>query len=149
MITLPSEDTSSNMDLWTGRRIAALAGSKKKEEAVNKDNKKELRAQYKEMKYEAGIYRVINQQTGRYYLASTTDIQAIRNRFDFAQKIGSHTAFSIKMGQDLAKYGVNSFSLEILEVLDMKPDMTPEKIKGELKLLVAMWREAHSEDDIY
>jgi len=116
---------------------------------VNRDNRKELKAQYKEMKHEAGIYRMINRESGRYYLASTTDLQAIRNRFDFAKKTGSHTAFAIKMGHDLAKYGVAGFSLETLEILDIKPEMTPGQITSELKVLEAMWRETHSEDDIY
>ncbi len=116
---------------------------------MEKDNRKELLAQYKEMKREAGIYRMVNNETGRYFLASTTDLQAIKNRFDFARKTGSHTAFSIKMGKDLAEYGPDSFSLETLEVLDMKPEMTPAQIKNDLKLLMEMWREAHKEDDIY
>jgi len=116
---------------------------------MTKDNRKELKAQYKEMKHDAGIYRMVNNPTGKYFLATTTDLQAIKNRFDFAQKTGSHTAFTLKMGQDLAEYGVAAFSLETLEVLDMKPDMTPDQIKKDLKALEALWRETHSGDDFY
>jgi hypothetical protein len=116
---------------------------------MNKDNKKALKAQYKEMQHEAGIYRMINNRTGRYYLAGTTDLQAIKNRFDFAQKTGSHSAFTLKMGQDLLEYGVSGFSLETLVVLEIKPDMSPAQIRSELKVLEALWRETHSEDDFY
>lgn len=116
---------------------------------MTRDNRKELKAQYKEIKHDAGIYRMVNTKTGRYYLASTMDLQAIRNRFDFAKKTGSHTAFTIKMGRDLEEFGVDSFGLETLEVLDMKPDMTPGQIKSELKILEALWRETHPDDDVY
>jgi hypothetical protein len=53
------------------------------------------------------------------------------------------------MGQDLLEYGVSGFSLETLVVLEIKPDMSPAQIRSELKVLEALWRETHSEDDFY
>ncbi|MDF2545383.1 MAG: hypothetical protein K0R93_281 [Anaerosolibacter sp.] len=104
-------------------------------------NRKELIAQYKEMKHDAGVYRIVNHQTGEYFLSSNSDIQSIYNKFDFAKKVKSYDAVHKKLANPMKEYGFDSFSIEVLELLDVTPEMTTAEIKKALKVLEDLWRE--------
>jgi len=115
----------------------------------DKERRKELLAQYKEKSPEAGIYRITNKETGKYFLGSSSDLPGVYNRFEFGRKVGSYGTLPLKMSADLKKFGFEGFVIEVLETLEVKPGMTAGEIKNELKLLEKMWREEHPADDLY
>ena len=45
------------------------------------------------------------------------------------------------MAPDVRTFGIAAFSLEILEVLDVRPEMTQTEILADLKTLEELWRE--------
>jgi hypothetical protein len=108
---------------------------------ASKLERKELMAKYKEMKHDAGVYRIINNQTGKYLLGSDSNIKTIYNKFEFGKTTGSYDVLSRKLTNEFKQYGYDSFSIEILDLLDIKPEATSAEIKEELKLLEEMWRE--------
>ncbi|MBB6215205.1 hypothetical protein HNQ80_001294 [Anaerosolibacter carboniphilus] len=101
-------------------------------------NRKELIAQYKELKHDAGVYRVVNHQTGRYFLSNSSDINSIYNKFEFAKKVNSYDVMHKKLANDMKQYGFDSFSIEVLELLDITPEMTNVEIQKDLKILEAL-----------
>ncbi len=112
-------------------------------------NRKELLAQYKEIKYDAGVYRVINNQTGKYFLGNSSDMKSVYNKFDFAKKVNSYDVVNKKLANDMKQYGFDSFSIEVLDLLDTTPEMTTAEIRKDLKLLEAIWREKLGTDNEY
>ena len=44
---------------------------------------------------------------------------------------------------------MEAFALEVLEVLDVKPEMTPEQIREDLEALEALWRERQDPNLLY
>ena len=103
--------------------------------------RKELKANYRQSPPEAGVYRLLNTYTGRFYLASTTDLASIRSKIEFARSTGSPGVFDYKMRPDLAKTGIAAISLEILETVSPDSTTTPEELKKDLSTLVELWRE--------
>ena len=112
-------------------------------------NRKELIAKYKELEHIAGVYRIINNETKSYYLGTSSDIQGVFNKLEFAKKIGSTNPLPQKMRKDISENGLDNFSVEILEVLEVKPGTDEMELKKELKLLKDMYREANGADMEY
>ena len=46
-----------------------------------------------------------------------------------------------RLSKDIRQYGIDAFSLEVLEVLETKPEMTPAEILEDLATLEELWRE--------
>jgi hypothetical protein len=42
---------------------------------------------------------------------------------------------------DARQVGLDAFELEILEVVEVRPEMTPAEIRADLATLEALWRE--------
>lgn len=106
----------------------------------NEDRKQKI-ADYKQAKQEAAVYRMVSQQTGKYYLNSTTDMKGLYNRIEFAKATGSSTALPLVLAHEEKLYGIDNFKIEVLEVLDIKPEMTYDEIKSAIKQLEKLWRE--------
>ncbi|KPU44774.1 hypothetical protein OXPF_18600 [Oxobacter pfennigii] len=104
-------------------------------------SRKEMIAQYKEAKLDMGVYRIKNVKTGKYLLGSTTDIKNIYNKFEFGAQTSTPGVFPRKLAADITEYGFDNFSIEVLELLDVKPEMTKSEIDEELKLLEDIWRD--------
>lgn len=56
----------------------------------------------------------------------------MRNRLDFARSTKSPGALHGRLRKDVAQYGIDAFSLEVLEVLDAKPEATVTPYSAEL-----------------
>lgn len=106
-----------------------------------KHDRKELLAQYKQTINDVGVYRIINNITGEYLLSSDSNIKSIYNKFEFAKSTNTPSFVSRKIASVLSEYGLNNFSVEVLELLDNKPEMTQSEIDEDLKLLEEIWRE--------
>jgi hypothetical protein len=103
--------------------------------------RKELRDQYEQRRPEAGVYRFVNRRNNRVLLGSSLDLARVRNKLEFARSTNSPSALDYRLKQDIQQFGIDSFDLEVLEVLQIKPQMTPAQIREELVALEALWRE--------
>lgn len=115
----------------------------------NKLNRKELKAQYKQSKPDAGVYRIINNKTGKYFMDSCLDTKGECNKFEFVKKTNSYTFMHGKLSNAIREQGFDNFSFEVLELLDIKPEMTDDEIKEDLKTLEEIWRDKLGTDDEY
>jgi hypothetical protein len=104
---------------------------------MDKDRKKELSAQYKQAKKQAGVYRIYNKENHKSFVASAPDLTSVNGR-KFMLETGKHDN---KMLQDeWNQYGEKAFVFEILEVLMEKDEPFYDK-RGELKKLEEKWLE--------
>ena len=111
--------------------------------------RRELKAQYRERKTEAAVYRILNSRNGKSLLGTTTNLEALRNRVDFAKSTGSPSGFDGRLAADIREFGLAAFSLEILEVLPMTAEKSRTTLLNELKLLEQLWREKLGGQPLY
>ncbi|MDO3412135.1 DUF2087 domain-containing protein [Saccharibacillus sp. CPCC 101409] len=97
----------------SAQSAAKKAQSNPKEESpVNR--RKELQAIYKEIKQEAGVYRVVHTASGRSFVASLPNLKSMSGR-QFELNNGSFQ--NKELQQDWNQYGADAFEFEVLEVL--------------------------------
>jgi len=107
----------------------------------HEQNRRELKAEYKEQRPEAGVYRILNPRTGRGLLGSTSNLKSARNRLDFARSTGSTGALDMRLKQAITAADVAALEFEVLEVLAPDPAATARQINDDLGTLEALWRE--------
>lgn len=98
--------------------------------------RKELISEYKEKKFRAGVFQIRNLATGKIYIESSVNLEAIWNRHRVQLKFGGHP--NAELQKDWNAYGEESFAYEILEEIDQKEGMDLQK---EVKILEAMYLE--------
>ncbi len=101
-------------------------------------SKKELKNEYKLMKFPTGVYQITNTVNNKILIGCSTDLNAIWNRIRTQLKFGS---FMIdEMQKDWNTYGEDKFRYEILS--ELKQD-DPEKTdySKDLKVLEEMYLE--------
>jgi hypothetical protein len=108
---------------------------------MNEQSRKQLRAQYKQTHPEAGVYRIFNTQNNKMLLGSTTNLPSIRNKVEFAKSTNTPGALDHRLREDICKFGIDAFMLEVLEVLSISPERTAAQIREDLTALEALWRE--------
>ena len=113
------------------------------------DRRRELRARFDGRHLKAGVYALRNGVTGRVLLASTPDIAALRNKLAFAQQTNTPSALDRRLAADLREYGIGAFTLEVLDVFDVLPDMTPRTVHADLDALEQLWREKLAGSPLY
>lgn len=106
-------------------------------------DKKELREQYKNRIVIGGIYAIKNTVNGKIFLDSTTDLKGSRNRFEF---FGSPNP---KMTADWSAQKGEGFIFEVLEELQKSETQTDKEFKDDLKLLLEIWAEKYSTQNLY
>jgi hypothetical protein len=116
---------------------------------MDKTRRKELRAQAKETRPLAGVYRMVNTRTGKALLATTTNLPNVQSKLEFSQSTKTANVLDLRLHADIRLYGIESFTLEVLETLEVIPEMTPDQIKDDLKTLEELWREKFGEADLY
>ncbi|GAA3412681.1 GIY-YIG nuclease family protein [Paenibacillus hodogayensis] len=99
------------------------------------DRRKELVEQYKELKTEAGIYKIENTRNGKLFVASTNNFKSM-NRMRMMLGLGSHPNRALQL--EWTQYGGDAFTFEVLEVLKKK-DSAYFDTKKELKKLEDQW----------
>jgi hypothetical protein len=103
--------------------------------------RRELRAHYETTRPEAGVYLIRNSRNGRALLGSTSNLASLRNKLAFARATDMPGALDLRLRGDIREFGIDAFSLEVLDVLDTKPDMTAAEILDDLAVLERLWRE--------
>jgi hypothetical protein len=107
----------------------------------DKARRKELQAHYKQIRPEGGIYRIINNANNKAFLGSTLDLAGVRKKLEFARSTNMTGVLDLRLREDIRTFGIDAFSLEVLEVLETTPEMTAEEIKRDLATLEELWRE--------
>lgn len=114
----------------------------------NGASRKDLIRQYKERQKIGGVYLIRNTLNGKLLLDATTDLQGIRNRFEFARKTGS--CVDLKLQADWDKQGGGgAFAFETLEELEKGEAQTEAGFKADIQLLKEMWLEKLGGGDFY
>lgn len=103
--------------------------------------KKELKAAYKEMKFQVGVYQIRNKINDRIFIGSSTNLEAIWNRHCFTLNMGSHRNKVLQ--KDWKEFGEANFVFEILEELEQK-DGDGLDYNKEVTLLEQMVKEGKS-----
>jgi|SRR3954469_25814535 len=116
---------------------------------ADRERRKELMASYRQRKTEAGVYRIVNRTNGKSLLGSTTDLASMGNKMAFAQTTGMPGALGLELRDDARAHGIGAFALEILEVLDVTPEMKAQAIRSDLATLEALWREKYDPALLY
>ena len=75
-------------------------------------SKKELKDQYKQMKFKMGVFQIENTVNGKIYIESSLDLNSIWNRYRFQLNGGLHK--NAELQKDWTKYGEEKFSYKIL-----------------------------------
>jgi hypothetical protein len=108
---------------------------------IDKARRKALTEQFQQAPPEAGVYRIVNRVTGKALFGSTASLAGIKNRFEFARSTKSTGALDHRLREDVASLGWDSFSLEIVDTIEVTPVMTRDEIASDLATLEALWRE--------
>jgi hypothetical protein len=111
--------------------------------------RRELREQYKQTRPEAGVYRIVNRENGKSLLGSTTNLPSLRAKMEFAQSTNTPGALDRHLAKEINKYGLAAFFLEVLEVLEVKPETSPAQLQQDLQTLEALWRERYDPALLY
>ena len=107
-------------------------------------NKKELISQYKNRSQIGGIFAIKNTVLNKWYIDSTTDLKAAKNRFN---AFGSSTY--AKIAKDHAAQKGEGFDFEVLEELKKNELQTNEEFKDDLEFLKSIWLEKMTGYDLY
>jgi hypothetical protein len=103
--------------------------------------RRELRAQLRQTRPEAGVYLVRNTRNGKALLGSTLNLASVRNKLEFARSTDMPGALDHRLRDDVRRFGLDAFTLEVLDVLDVGAGMTAAEILADLATLEGLWRE--------
>lgn len=116
---------------------------------TDKARRKELTEQYRQTIPEAGVYVIRNAGSGKALLGSTVNLASLRNRVDFAQTTNLPGALDGRMAPDIAKFGLDALSVEVLETLEVTPEKTDRQVRDDLATLESLWREKLGPSTLY
>lgn len=114
---------------------------------MEKQNKKEKLAEYKERKITGGIYVIENTASGKSLLMSSPDLQGCKNRFMFSQKTNS--CVDMKLQKDWETFGAGAFQLKVLEELEKKDTQTSKEFSEDIKMLHELYLEKLNPEEMY
>ena len=106
-----------------------------------KPTRKELAAEYKTARREAGVFRILNGVSGRSLIGTTQNLAGARNKFSFAVSTDSPAALDYRLKADVEALGLAAFTFEVLEAVTAKAEAPRADIESELTILEALWRE--------
>lgn len=111
-----------------------------RKDSVNKeesmmDRKQELKQQYKETKFEAGVYQIKNTKNNKTFIESTMNLKTINGK-RFTLDMGSFQNKPLQ--NEWTEFGAEVFSFEVLEILEI-PETGYFDAKDALKKLKQKW----------
>lgn len=115
----------------------------------DKVRRKQLVERFKQAPSDAGVYRIVNVRTGRALLGSSPNLASVLNKLEFARTTGSTGALDHRLRADYRQYGAEAFTLEVLDRLDVKAEMTEAEIRDDLSALEGLWRERFDPATLY
>ncbi|MFD0870445.1 MULTISPECIES: GIY-YIG nuclease family protein [Paenibacillus] len=102
---------------------------------MDRERKKQLAEQYKEMKIEAGVYQIKNTKNGKLFISSTPNLKSLNGK-RFALNNG--TDVHKELQKEWTEYGEEAFEIEVLETLKPKENVYYDT-KDELAKLEEKW----------
>lgn len=104
---------------------------------MDKLSKKALKEQYKNRVLVGGVYRILCNGNGAFWVRATTDLQGSKNRFLFSLSMDSSPEPC--MAEAWNQFGKSSFSHEILEELKKKELQTESEFSEDINVLLEIW----------
>lgn len=98
--------------------------------------KKEIRNEYKSLKFRAGIFQIKNKKDNRIFLKTTSDLDRAFNSDIFQLKAGMHS--NQQLQRDWNNLGADNFEFKLFDELMIKDSETPANINQELNELLEM-----------
>ena len=81
--------------------------------------------------------------------ARQTNLASVRGKLEFAQSTKTLGVLDHRLLADARQYGVDAFSFEVLEVLEVKPEATQAEVLADLTVLEGLWREKVGQSLLY
>lgn len=103
--------------------------------------RRDLKAEYKDTRPDAGVYRILNSADGKSVVGSSSNLRSVQNRLEFARSTNSVGALDPKMKAVVQQFGFAALSFEVLEQLDLPAETSPSAIRDDLATLEQLWRE--------
>ena len=100
-------------------------------------SRKELKEEYKQMKFPIGVFQIRNTVNNKIYVESSIDLNAIWHRHRLQLNVGNH--LNAELQKDWKELGEEKFRYEILEEIEQK-DPAKDYAK-EAKVLEQMYIE--------
>ncbi|SFD23228.1 hypothetical protein SAMN05518672_1011167 [Chitinophaga sp. CF118] len=100
--------------------------------------KKDLKEEYKQMKFKMGIFQIRNTINGKVYIEGSINLNAIWNRHRMQLNFGVHP--NLNLQNEWQEFGEENFRYEILAEIEHKENETADYNK-EIKLLESMYIE--------
>lgn len=97
--------------------------------------RKELKEEYKQIKYKMGVFQIRNVVSGKIFIGSSLDLAAIWHAQKLQLNMGMHQNADLQ--KDWKEFGPENFSYEILEEIQ-ETDDKPLDYKKEIKVLENM-----------
>lgn len=114
---------------------------------MERQNRKEMLAAYKERKIIGGICAIKNTVNEKMLISSVTNLQGYKNRFEFSQATGG--CIDLRLQKDWGEFGADAFAFEILEELEKKETQTPKEFSDDIKTLKEIWLEKLDPEKLY
>lgn len=103
---------------------------------MDKQRRKELMEQYKQIKTYMGVYKITNTVNGKIFIATCPNLKnrwlSIQTQLDIGRFVNS------EMQKDWREFGAKAFTYEVIEEKEVKEDMDK---RWELKQMEKTWLE--------
>lgn len=116
---------------------------------TDNDRRKQLKSEYRGSAAEAGVYLIVNERTNRGLLGSTRNLASLRNRIEFAKTTNSPSALDGRLAADVREFGIQAFSLKVLDSFEPETTLSAAQIQLELSALEDLWREKLGAASLY
>ena len=117
------------------------------EDDMKNEKRKQAIYEYKEKKTTGGVYKITNTESKKSLIKGEIDLASMQNRFNFSVSVNS--CLNIKLQKDWNKYGAKSFTFEILEETEMKPEMDRREFKKYLNEMAEKYTENMDPEELY
>lgn len=107
------------------------------------NRKKELKAEYLQMKKDMGTFIICHEPGHKYYIEATNDLKGTMNGTLFKLNFGGHS--NKELQKEWKAFGESAFKVEILEPLPHHEEGSSDDYKEELLLQAMIWREKYEE----
>jgi hypothetical protein len=116
---------------------------------MDKAKRRELKTSYREALPDAGIYRIVNSANQKSLIGSTTNLKSLENKLSFGRSQNMPGVLDHRLRADAREFGMEAFTIEVLERLDVTPEMSQEQMRSDLAVLESLWREKFDQAPLY